>query len=82
MEDTGPETFMELSLENDDNHVTSPGPNLEQKVPSAVPDLQATESLAPPVSFILIKWRSSSLSDVNSIIFYLELTYLDSEAFK
>ncbi|XP_053647666.1 pikachurin [Cherax quadricarinatus] len=44
-EETGPETFLELDLQDTFHPHTSPGPNLEQKVPSEVPNLQATESL-------------------------------------
>ncbi|XP_045584489.2 pikachurin, partial [Procambarus clarkii] len=44
-EETGPETYLELDLQDTFHPHTSPGPNLEQKVPSEVPNLQATESL-------------------------------------
>ncbi|XP_071533608.1 pikachurin-like isoform X2 [Panulirus ornatus] len=44
-EETGPETFLELDAMDALHPQTSPGPNLEQKVPSEVPNLQATESL-------------------------------------
>ncbi|XP_063584947.1 pikachurin-like [Penaeus indicus] len=46
-EETGPETFLELDTLDLIQPFTSPGPNLEQKVPSELPNLQATESLTP-----------------------------------
>lgn len=48
-EETGPETFLELDTLDLFQPFTSPGPNLEQKVPSELPNLQATESLTPLV---------------------------------
>ncbi|KAK7086587.1 hypothetical protein SK128_027747 [Halocaridina rubra] len=46
-EETGPETYLEFDVSDGFQPFTSPGPNLEQKVPSEVPNLQATESLTP-----------------------------------
>ncbi|XP_066961133.1 pikachurin-like isoform X1 [Macrobrachium rosenbergii] len=46
-EETGPETYLELDSKDLLQPYTSPGPNLEQKVPSEVPNLEATESLNP-----------------------------------
>lgn len=40
----------EAGEELEERYLTSPGPNLEQKVPSALPNLRATQSLTSMVS--------------------------------
>ena len=43
--------------ELDERFQTTPGPNLEQKVPSRPPNLDATESLIPSVRILIVLWN-------------------------